>query len=332
MSTICACGYLLAVYACWTLIHEFRFSAVWPQDTMAYLPLPPIADSRLSVSASPIFWVDAWLTNTSRTESGASVSEVITLIPLAWASLSTGAIESGSFGATTITCTPRWMNDRTICVCAAASACVGPWYSQVTSPSDCSAPLPPVFIASKYGIPCSFGTNATWCFAPPAPPPPAVSELFFWVQPATASTATRPTTTAVFLINLFIEIPPSRRGGVLVGGANGGGAGGVGPGRGARRGRPGGAGRGVLGVGAAQCGQPGRGAGPVRPRAGQVLHRREGRGDDGPDVGEPAQLAQRGELHGRVAERGRLTGAAVHRQPGGIGGQLGQQGVAGAAA
>src|SRR5438309_8158957 len=111
-------------------------------------------------------------------------------------------------------------------------------------------------------MPCSFGTNATWCLAPLAPPPPADSVLFFWVQPATASTATRPATTAVFLMDLFIEVPPSRRGGVLVGGPVGGDV---------RRRR-------ILGVGAAQRGQPGRGARPVRPRARQILHRREGRG------------------------------------------------------
>ena len=42
VSTICACGYFEAVYSFWTLIQEFRFSAVCPQDTIAYLPCPPI--------------------------------------------------------------------------------------------------------------------------------------------------------------------------------------------------------------------------------------------------------------------------------------------------
>ena len=51
----------------------------------------------------------AWLTNASRTELGASVSAVATWMPCALASASSGAIESGSFGATISVLTFCWM-------------------------------------------------------------------------------------------------------------------------------------------------------------------------------------------------------------------------------
>ena len=127
VSTICACGYLVAVYSFWTLIQEFRFSAVWPQETIAYLPWPPMGLSSASVSDSPMPCAVAWLTNASRTELGASVSAVATWMPCALASCSRGAIESGSFGATISVLTFCWMNERTMSACAAASAWVGPW-------------------------------------------------------------------------------------------------------------------------------------------------------------------------------------------------------------
>ena len=69
----------------------------------------------------------AWLTNTSRTELGASVSDVATWMPAFLASCSTGAMESGSLGATTMTPTFCWISERTMSVCAAGSAVVGPW-------------------------------------------------------------------------------------------------------------------------------------------------------------------------------------------------------------
>ena len=51
----------------------------------------------------------AWLTKTSRTEFGASVSAVATWIPASLACCSSGAIESGSFGATISVLTFCWM-------------------------------------------------------------------------------------------------------------------------------------------------------------------------------------------------------------------------------
>jgi hypothetical protein len=68
----------------------------------------------------------AWLTNSSRTELGASVSEVMTRMPLDLASARIGAIESGSLGATTSTSTFCWMSDLTMSVWAPGSAVVGP--------------------------------------------------------------------------------------------------------------------------------------------------------------------------------------------------------------
>jgi alkanesulfonate monooxygenase SsuD/methylene tetrahydromethanopterin reductase-like flavin-dependent oxidoreductase (luciferase family) len=91
------------------LIHELRFSAVWPQETIAYLPLPPIAFSSASVSPCPMPSAVAWLTKTSRTEFGASVSDVATWMPAALACCSSGAIESGSLGATINASTFCWM-------------------------------------------------------------------------------------------------------------------------------------------------------------------------------------------------------------------------------
>ena len=69
----------------------------------------------------------AWLTKASRTELGASVSAVSTLMPASCACFISGAIESGSFGATISASTFCWMKERTIWACAAASADVGPW-------------------------------------------------------------------------------------------------------------------------------------------------------------------------------------------------------------
>ena len=109
VSTICACGYFEAVYSFWTLIQELRFSAVCPHDTIAYLPCPPMALSSESVSDWPMPSAVAWLTNASRTELGASVSAVATWIPCALAWASSGAIESGSFGATISVFTFCWM-------------------------------------------------------------------------------------------------------------------------------------------------------------------------------------------------------------------------------
>ena len=51
----------------------------------------------------------AWLTNASRTELGASVSAVATWMPASLACCSSGAIESGSFGATISVLTFCWM-------------------------------------------------------------------------------------------------------------------------------------------------------------------------------------------------------------------------------
>ena len=76
---------------------------------MAYLPLPPMACSSASVRPCPMPSVEAWLTNTSRTELGASVSAVATWIPACWACCSSGAIESGSLGATISVLTFCWM-------------------------------------------------------------------------------------------------------------------------------------------------------------------------------------------------------------------------------
>ena len=57
-----------------------------------------------------------------------------------------------------------------------------------------------------------------------------------------------------------------------------------------------------------------------------------GLGDDPPDVAQSTELPERHELGGSVAEGGRLDGAAVHRHADGVRGELGQQGVVGAAA
>ena len=109
-----------------TSIQELRFAAVWPQETIAYFPDPPMAVISESVSAVPTPSAVAWLTNASRTEPGASVSLVITWMPASLASCSTGAIESGSLGATTRTSTRCWISEFTMSVCAPGSAVVPP--------------------------------------------------------------------------------------------------------------------------------------------------------------------------------------------------------------
>src|SRR3954447_20122628 len=126
MSVILALGYFSAVYFFWTAIQEFRLAAVWPQETIAYSASSPALASSESVRAWPMPSAVAWLTNSSRTELGASVSDVMTLMPLLLASARIGAIESGSFGATTSTSTCCWMSDFTISVWAPGSAVVGP--------------------------------------------------------------------------------------------------------------------------------------------------------------------------------------------------------------
>ena len=101
-------------------------AAVWPQDTIAYWASDPAFSSRASVRPWPMPSAVAWLTNSSRTELGASVSEVMTRMPLDLASARIGAIESGSLGATTSTSTFCWMSDLTMSVWAPGSAVVGP--------------------------------------------------------------------------------------------------------------------------------------------------------------------------------------------------------------
>ena len=109
MSTISASGYSDFVYASWTSIHELRFSAVSPQVDDRVLPRAAHRVHELVGEPLADALREAWLTNTSRTESGASVSDVATAMPLSSASCSTGAIELGSLGATTIVSTPCWM-------------------------------------------------------------------------------------------------------------------------------------------------------------------------------------------------------------------------------
>ena len=68
----------------------------------------------------------ACVTKTSRLELEASVSAVPTLMPCPWASVITGAMESGSFGATMRASTRCCMRERTTSLWAAGSAVVGP--------------------------------------------------------------------------------------------------------------------------------------------------------------------------------------------------------------
>src|ERR1700712_2148375 len=96
------------------------------------------------------------------------------------------------------------MKDRTICACAAASAEVGPWYNHSTLPKSAAACLAPVSIASKYGEPCSFGTNATLILPPASADELALPDVdggasSFFVQPPVIiamanATLTAPTT------------------------------------------------------------------------------------------------------------------------------------------
>src|SRR5665811_1025279 len=106
-------GYFFATVAFSTLIQELRFSAVSPQETMAIFPLLPMALARVSTVYSPIPCPVAWETKAARTEFGASVSDVRTLIPASCACFIIGASELGSFGATMRTSTFCWMSERT---------------------------------------------------------------------------------------------------------------------------------------------------------------------------------------------------------------------------
>src|SRR3954449_5323462 len=106
-------GYFDAVYFFSTSIHELRFAAVWPHDTMAYLPLPPIFSASASTMAWPMPSAVAWLAKTSREEFGASDPDVAMWMSFALASASTGAIESGSLGATNKVLTFCWISDLT---------------------------------------------------------------------------------------------------------------------------------------------------------------------------------------------------------------------------
>lgn len=99
-----------------------------------------------------------WLTNTSRCVPGASVSEVSTWMPFARASAITGASAAGSFGATTMTSTFRAISVRRIVTCAAGSTDAGAVIVH-SAPSCFAASMPPLFIASKYGILAILGTN-----------------------------------------------------------------------------------------------------------------------------------------------------------------------------
>ena len=101
--------YFSAVTFFWTAIQPLRFWAVSPQDTMAYLPLLPMTFASWSTSAVPMPSVEACETNAERTELGASVSEVRTLMPASFACWRTGAMESGSLGATMSVSTFCWM-------------------------------------------------------------------------------------------------------------------------------------------------------------------------------------------------------------------------------
>jgi hypothetical protein len=120
-------GYFWAMYSFSTLIQALRFAAVGPEDTIAHLPLPPICFASASAVASPTALDSAWLTKTSRTESGASVSVVMTLMPASAARLRIGAMAEGSLGATASTSTFCWISEFTISACLAASAVVSPW-------------------------------------------------------------------------------------------------------------------------------------------------------------------------------------------------------------
>jgi hypothetical protein len=145
--------------------------------------VPPVFAISASTSAVPMPRALAWLTNTSRCVPGASVSEVSTWMPFARASAITPASAAGSLGATTMTSTFLAMRSRTIFTCAAGSTVWGPVVDH-SMPSCFAASRPPVSIASKYGMPPIFGTNAIRVGGDGAGPPPRWSE-----QPPSASTA-----------------------------------------------------------------------------------------------------------------------------------------------
>ena len=66
-----------------------------------------------------------------------------------------------------------------------------------------------MFIASKYGMPCSLGTNATLTWALPLlEPPPALAVSVFLLHPERARAPTSPTaTTATGRFETFIWCP-----------------------------------------------------------------------------------------------------------------------------
>src|SRR4051794_41804397 len=120
--------------------------------------------------------------------------------------------------------------------CAAGSAVTGPWYSHV-QPISWQAALPPVFMASKYGMPCSLGTKATLTLPPPPPPPPLAEPPeaeppLPWPQPEATRASASPTAAVRLVLRIILNLiswrgggaPPEKarpRGGPRGGGARG---------------------------------------------------------------------------------------------------------------
>src|ERR687889_1442999 len=77
-------------------------------------------------------------------------------------------------------------------------------------------------MASKYGIPCSLGTNATLTWSsppPPAPPPPSEAEPPLpWPQPEATRANARPATAASFLLRIILTLISSQPGSLPSGG------------------------------------------------------------------------------------------------------------------
>ena len=217
MSTISASGYFSAVYAFCTSIHALRFAAVSPQDTIAYLPEPPIASSSASVSPWPMPSTDAWLTNTSRTELGASVSLVATAMPASAASCEqrrhrVGVVRRDDERVDTL------LDERADDVrlgrgIGCRRALVEPFDSRVPPPRPCRRRSSP----RSRGCPASLGTNAmvrSSALAPPLAPPlapgaavsPPVSLRD--VQPArTTAAAAESASAPAILREIFIDAP-----------------------------------------------------------------------------------------------------------------------------